>query len=197
VLDANLRDNLVLGELGAFGRPLDLGAIEREAAARLTSSGANGTLDRTARSLSGGNQQKVVVARALARLRPGARLAPDACAGGRAHAAAEAARVLVAAQPTRGVDLAAASDIHAQLREAASQGAAVLVSSADLDELRALASRILVLVRGRFVASFAPDVSDEEIGRHMLGLGSGHVDVDGDAAAVARPSAGSAAAVAR
>ncbi len=158
VLDADLRDNLVLGELGDLrGKlgTLDLGAIEGEAEKRLAASGANADLDRTARSLSGGNQQKIVVARALARLE---------------STRARRARVLVASQPTRGVDLAAAADIHERLREAAREGAGVLVLSADLDELRSLASRILVIARGRLVAAFGPDVSDEEIGRHMLGL---------------------------
>jgi simple sugar transport system ATP-binding protein len=157
VLDASLRDNVVLGELGAFARGplglLDLEAIEKEAGARIDRSGAPKDLDRTARTLSGGNQQKVVVARALARL-------------GRA-------RVLVAAQPTRGVDLAATHDIHDRLRDAAAAGAGVLVISADLDELRALCSRILVLARGHIVADLPPTASDEELGRLMLGIGRG------------------------
>jgi simple sugar transport system ATP-binding protein len=155
VLDASLRDNLVLGELAAFagrGGWLDLGALEAEAAARLARSGANGDLERAARTLSGGNQQKLVVARALARLGPAR------------------ARVLVAAQPTRGVDLGALRDIHARLRAAAAAGAGILVLSADLDELRALCSRILVLARGRIVADLPPTTSDEALGRAMLGL---------------------------
>jgi simple sugar transport system ATP-binding protein len=155
VLDASLRDNVVLGELASFSRAgglLDLRALEDAAMARLERSGAPCELDRTARSLSGGNQQKVVVARALARLGPGG------------------ARVLVAAQPTRGVDLGASEDIHARLREAAASGAGVLVLSADLDELRALCSRILVLSRGRIVAELPPTAPDEELGRRMLGI---------------------------
>lgn len=159
VLDASLRDNIVLGELGSFERFagwLDLGALETEATARIARSGAPQDLDRSARTLSGGNQQKVVVARALARL------------------AENRARVLVAAQPTRGVDLGASADIHARLREAARSGAGVLILSADLDELRALCSRILVLARGRIVAEVPPTTSDEELGRSMLGLDEGH-----------------------
>lgn len=150
VLDGTLRDNLVLGELGRFTRWgfVDLAALEAEAARRLAHSGAGAGLDRTARSLSGGNQQKIVVARAIAR----------------------APKVLVAAQPTRGVDLAASLDIHADLVAAASGGAGVLVISADLDELRKVAARILVITRGRIVADLPPTASDEEIGRLMLGL---------------------------
>lgn len=151
VLDASLRDNVVLGELARFARwhgVIDRDALEREARARIERSGAPTDLDRLARTLSGGNQQKIVVERALCR----------------------SARVLVAAQPTRGVDLAAAADIHAKLRDAAARGAGVLVISADLDELRNLASRIVVLARGRIVAELPPTATDEEIGRHMLGL---------------------------
>jgi simple sugar transport system ATP-binding protein len=155
VLDATLRDNLVLGELGSFARRggvLDLDALEAEARARLLRSGAPPDLDRAARTLSGGNQQKIVIARALARL---------------GHTKA---RALVAAQPTRGVDLGAASDIHARLRDAAASGAGVLILSADLAELRALCNRILVLARGRVVADLPPSTSDAELGRRMLGV---------------------------
>ena len=156
VLDASVRDNLLLGELGSFAHfgLLDLGKLEIEAKQRLTASGAPPDLDRPARSLSGGNQQKVVVARALARL------------------SRDRARVLVAAQPTRGVDLGASSDIHERLRAAAAAGAGVLVLSADLDELRVLCSRILVLARGRIVADLPPTTSDEDFGRRMLGVTS-------------------------
>jgi simple sugar transport system ATP-binding protein len=150
VLDASLRDNIVLGELGRFTRwgVLALSALELEARTRLDRSGAPPDLDRAARTLSGGNQQKIVVTRTLAR----------------------GAKVVVAAQPTRGVDLAASLDIHAELREVARRGAGVLVISADIDELRALASRILVLARGRFVGELPPTASDDELGRLMLGI---------------------------
>jgi simple sugar transport system ATP-binding protein len=149
VLDASLRDNIVLGELGAFAKNglLDLTKLEKEASKRLAQSGAPNDLDRLARTLSGGNQQKIVVERALARN----------------------ARALVASQPTRGVDLAAAAEIHARFRAAAAAGTGILVISADLDELRTLASRILVIARGQFVADVPPSTSDDEIGRLMLG----------------------------
>jgi general nucleoside transport system ATP-binding protein len=158
VLDATLRDNVVLGELGTFANAvglLDLGALDAEARLRIARSGAGAELDRTARTLSGGNQQKVVVARALARI------------------GEKRARALVAAQPTRGVDLGASHDIHAQLREAAAGGAGVLILSADLDELRALCNRVLVLARGRIVADLPPTTSDEDLGRRMLGVSAG------------------------
>lgn len=79
-----------------------------------------------ASSLSGGNQQKLLVARALER-RP---------------------RVLVAENPTRGLDVRAAAEVHARLRAAADAGAAVLVYSNDLDEVLALGDRILVAAAG-------------------------------------------------
>jgi ABC-type uncharacterized transport system ATPase subunit len=79
-----------------------------------------------AAALSGGNQQRLLVARELAR-RP---------------------RVVVAENPTRGLDIRAAAGIHARLRAAASGGAAVLVYSSDLDEVLALAQRVLVAFRG-------------------------------------------------
>ncbi|MGH7512272.1 MAG: ABC transporter ATP-binding protein [Gemmatimonadales bacterium] len=82
--------------------------------------------DAPAASLSGGNQQKVVVGRELAR-QP---------------------RVVVAENPTRGLDLRATEAIHRRLREAAAHGAAVLVYSSDLDEVLALAGRLLVAARG-------------------------------------------------
>jgi simple sugar transport system ATP-binding protein len=157
VLDASLRDNLLLGELGAFANRrgvLNLAAIEREADIRIAQSGAPMLLDRTAETLSGGNQQKIVVARALARVK----------AGG--------ARVLVAAQPTRGVDVGAVEAIHDRLRSAAAKGAAILILSTDLDELRTLCDRILVISRGRIVADLPPSTADEELGRLMLGMGT-------------------------
>jgi ABC-type uncharacterized transport system ATPase subunit/ABC-type uncharacterized transport system permease subunit len=85
-------------------------------------------------SLSGGNIQKVVVAREL-------ETDPE---------------VLLAAQPSRGVDVGAMEFIHSQLRARRDAGAAVLVVSADLSELLALADRILVMYRGKIVAEFAP-----------------------------------------
>jgi len=154
VLDATLRDNLVLGELGSFSSKagiLDLAALEKEATKRIDGAGVTAGLDRAARTLSGGNQQKIVVARALARLGSDKKL-------------------FVASQPTRGVDLGASGDIHRRLREAARDGAGVLVLSADLDELRALCTRILVIARGKIVAELPPTASDEELGRRMLGI---------------------------
>lgn len=155
-LDASLADNALLGELDRYSRfgVLDRGAIEREARARLASLDVSGggegplDLDRNARSLSGGNQQKIVCARAFA-------------------AVARGAGLLVLAQPTRGVDIGAARVIHDGIRKAA-QTAGVLLVSTETSELRALASRILVFFRGKAI-ELAPDASDEELGHAMLG----------------------------
>jgi simple sugar transport system ATP-binding protein len=82
-------------------------------------------------------------------------------------------RALVLAQPTRGVDIGTARTIHHAVAEAATDGCAVLLISADLNELRSLSHRIVVLRKGRIVAELDPSVSDATIGRAMLGTGLG------------------------
>ena len=101
-------------------------------------------------TLSGGNMQKVVVARELA----------------------EQPRLLLVAQPTRGVDLGATQFIWKTIAGARDTGAAVLLASADLSELLALSDRLLVFYRGRIVAAFrnSQEISPETLGTYMLGL---------------------------
>ena len=89
------------------------------------------------RALSGGNQQKVVVAREVAR----------------------DPRVLIAAQPTRGLDVGAIEFVHRRLVEERDEGRAVLLVSLELEEVLSLADRILVLYEGQIVAEYAPDVT--------------------------------------
>ena len=101
--------------------------------------------DVPAATLSGGNQQKVVVARELAR-QP---------------------RVVVAENPTRGLDLRAAAAIHARLRAAAAGGAAVLVYSSDLDEVLALAGRLVVAARGTLIEP-PPGATRAQVGELMV-----------------------------
>jgi simple sugar transport system ATP-binding protein len=152
VLDASVRDNLVLGELGDFARSgvVDRRRLEAEAVARRDRAAVvPPDLDLPARALSGGNRQKIVIARALAR-------APRVSA-------------IVLAQPTRGVDAAAARAIHAAIAEVAATGKAVLVVSADLDELRSLCDRIVVLARGAIAADLPPDAPEARFGEAMLG----------------------------
>ena len=96
-------------------------------------------LDAPARTLSGGNQQKVVLGKWMVR--------PP--------------RLLLLDEPTRGVDVAAKAEIHRQLREAATRGIAMLASSSEYDELLELCDRILVLFRGRIVADLRPEDATE------------------------------------
>ncbi|MFI5246707.1 MAG: ABC transporter ATP-binding protein [Gemmatimonadales bacterium] len=101
-----------------------------------------------ARTLSGGNQQKVVIAREMSR----------------------PFTVLLAAQPTRGVDVGAIEFIHAELRKARDAGKAVLLVSAELKEVLTLSDRIAVMYGGRLVAMFPRrEASEEVIGPYMTG----------------------------
>ena len=99
------------------------------------------------RALSGGNQQKVVVAREVAR----------------------DPRVLIAAQPTRGLDVGAIEFVHRRLVEERDEGRAVLLVSLELDEVLSLSDRILVIYEGEIVGEYAPDVTEEELGIAMTG----------------------------
>ena len=100
-------------------------------------------------TLSGGNQQKVVVGRELS----------------------VPLKLLIAAQPTRGVDFASASSIQQKIMEAARQGTGVLLVSSDLDELLGTADRIMVMFRGRIVGMLpAETATKERLGQLMLGM---------------------------
>jgi simple sugar transport system ATP-binding protein len=98
-------------------------------------------------SLSGGNQQKVVIAREVSR-------DPS---------------VLIAAQPTRGLDVGAIEFVHRRLVEQRDAGKAVLLVSLELEEVVSLSDRILVIYEGQIVGEYPPDVSEEEIGFAMIG----------------------------
>ncbi|MDY0088591.1 MAG: ABC transporter ATP-binding protein [Coriobacteriia bacterium] len=101
-------------------------------------------------TLSGGNQQKLVLARELGR-------DPD---------------LLVAAQPTRGLDVGAIEFVHEQILDERGRGKAVLLVSLELDEVQSLADRILIIYEGRIVKEFvAGEASDEELGYYMTGGG--------------------------
>ena len=152
VLDFNLAENLVLHDYGKepFSR---LGWINprrwfRWAAGLLREFDVRGGGPTTrGGSLSGGNQQKVVVAREVSR-------DPS---------------VLIAAQPTRGLDVGAIEFVHGRLVEQRDAGKAVLLVSLELEEILSLSDRILVLYEGRIVAEFPPDVTEEEVGIAMTG----------------------------
>jgi general nucleoside transport system ATP-binding protein len=100
-------------------------------------------------ALSGGNQQKVVAAREIAR-------DPS---------------VLVAAQPTRGLDVGAIEYLHRRLVEERDEGRGILLVSLELDEILSLSDRILVMYEGRIVGEHARETTEEEIGLEMLGGG--------------------------
>ncbi|MDR3493805.1 MAG: ABC transporter ATP-binding protein [Ancalomicrobiaceae bacterium] len=98
---------------------------------------------------SGGNQQKIVCAREIER-------DPS---------------VLLVGQPTRGVDIGAIEFIHKRLIALRDRGKAILLVSAELDEIRSLSDRILVMCGGRIVGECAPETPESEIGLMMAGLG--------------------------
>jgi simple sugar transport system ATP-binding protein len=84
-------------------------------------------------------------------------------------------QVLLAAQPTRGVDVGAIELIHARLRESRDAGKAILLVSADLSEILALSDRVAVMYGGRFVAVLPrAQASVEVLGRHMTGVSGAH-----------------------
>jgi simple sugar transport system ATP-binding protein len=107
-------------------------------------------------ALSGGNQQKVVVAREL-----------------RDRGASQPMRLVLAAQPTRGVDARASATLRSALVRAADRGAGVLLVSSDLSELRAISDRIVVLRAGRVAAELPPTADVDAIGAAMLGESKG------------------------
>jgi general nucleoside transport system ATP-binding protein len=105
-------------------------------------------VDTPAATLSGGNLQKVVIAREMCHETP----------------------LVIAEQPTRGVDIGAIEFIHAEIIAARDKGQAILLVSAELTEILALSTRILVMFEGRIVAELDPTSSDEAtIGLHMTG----------------------------
>jgi ABC-type uncharacterized transport system ATPase subunit len=78
--------------------------------------------------------------------------------------------VLVAAQPIRGLDVAAAEAVHRMILDARDRGAAVLLISEDLDEITKLSDRMIVMHRGEITAELLPDASREQIGLAMAGV---------------------------
>jgi ABC-type uncharacterized transport system ATPase subunit len=152
VLDFTLAENLALREyrsppISNHGL-LSVGEMNERARELLKEydvrGGEAGTL---ASSLSGGNQQKVAVAREVA----------------------SNPKLLIAHQPTRGLDVGAIEFVHGRLLRERERGRGILLVSLEFEEIRALADRILVIYEGRIVAEFPPDVSEEELGVAMTG----------------------------
>jgi ABC-type uncharacterized transport system ATPase subunit len=148
-----LTENIVLGSSGSEpwiqGHTVDWRVAETRTAALLNELAvvAPGPWV-SAGSLSGGNQQRVVVGRELSK-RPS---------------------VVVAENPTRGLDIRAGATIHAWLRRSAAEGAAVVFHSSDLDEVLDLATRIVVVRRGTLVEA-AHGATRDDLGALMLGGG--------------------------
>jgi ABC-type uncharacterized transport system ATPase subunit len=152
VLDFTLAENIGLHEYrnepnSRFGwlRPSRLIALARRLLKEYDVRG--GTPTTLASSLSGGNQQKIVIAREVER----------------------DPRVLVAGQPTRGLDVGAIEFVHNRLVQERDEGRAVLLISLELEEILSLSDRILVMFGGRIVGEYGPDVTEEELGIAMTG----------------------------
>jgi simple sugar transport system ATP-binding protein len=152
ILDYSVAENLILGQQHRYARGMRLdGDAVLENARRAIAAYDIRPADplTTARALSGGNQQKIVIAREMAR----------------------SFQVLLAAQPTRGVDVGAIEFIHARLREARDAGKAILLVSADLAEILALSDRVAVMYEGKIVAVVPRrDASEEVLGPYMTGV---------------------------
>jgi simple sugar transport system ATP-binding protein len=151
VLDYTIAENLILGQQHRFssGVRLDNDSILDNARRQIEAFDIRPAVPSVpARALSGGNQQKIVIAREMSR----------------------GFQVLLAAQPTRGVDVGAIEFIHARLREARNAGKAILLVSADLAEVLALSDRIAVMYGGKFATVLdRRDASEEVLGPYMTG----------------------------
>jgi simple sugar transport system ATP-binding protein len=148
-----LADNLVLDMYAdppyAGRASRNLGAVRENAKRRIQEFDIRaGAIDDPVSSLSGGNQQKVVLARELGR----------------------PIKLLVAAQPTRGLDVGSIEYVHKRIVAERDQGTAVLIVSSELDEVLALGDRIAVIYRGRVMGVVDSSVGRERIGLMMAGI---------------------------
>ena len=154
ILDYSIAENLVLGLQADYARRgiLSSERIEQNAQQQIKTFDIRPPAkELPARTLSGGNQQKVVIAREMGR----------------------SFSILLASQPTRGVDVGAIEFIHSQLREARADGKAVLLVSAELKEILALADRVAVMYRGKLTKVMPIEQADEEtLGEYMTGTRS-------------------------
>ena len=152
--DASVSDNLLMGkernpEFNTLGIAQNNAAIRKYASEIYEKFDIRGAgIDVNVGSMSGGNMQKVVVAREFSFDAP----------------------VLIISQPTRGVDVGAIEFIHEQIIQQRNEGAAILLSSADLDEVFRLSDRIITLYEGKVTGEFkASEITKEEIGYFMTG----------------------------
>ncbi|HEX6523715.1 MAG TPA: ABC transporter ATP-binding protein [Streptosporangiaceae bacterium] len=150
--DFSVAENAVLDMYNnkpyASGINLNLNAIEKNATDRIVEFDVRTqSPDTPVGTLSGGNQQKVILAREL----------------GREH------KLLIASQPTRGLDVGSIEFVHKRIVQQRDRGVAVLIVSSELDEIYALADRIAVMYEGRITGFRPPTVPVEELGRLMAG----------------------------
>lgn len=147
----SIAENLVLNHISRYARAgnLKLDEIARNAEERIQEFDIRTTSrELTVSSLSGGNQQKVVLARELSR----------------------PLSLLIANQPTRGVDVGAIEFLHERIVAERDQGTAVLIISTELDEVESLADRIAVMYRGKIVGIVAPSTPRDVLGLMMAGV---------------------------
>jgi simple sugar transport system ATP-binding protein len=152
ILEYDIADNLILGRQHEYAQKgvLDRKAIHANAIAKIRDYDIRPAApDALAGRLSGGNQQKIVIAREMTRN----------------------FSLLLASQPTRGVDVGAIEMIHTRIRAARDSGQAVLLVSADLTEVMALSDRIAVLYKGKIAAMLPRAEATETIlGEYMTGV---------------------------
>jgi simple sugar transport system ATP-binding protein len=155
VLDMSVAENLVLDRVGKFARLgfVDHGRVRRRAEQLIADFDIQtSSPDAPLRSLSGGNQQRVVLARELG----------------------NDPTVLVAAQPTRGLDVGAIEYMSHRIREAAARGIGVLLISTELEEILDLSHRIVVVSRGRVIGEMTrAEATSERLGLLLGGVDSG------------------------
>ncbi len=160
VVEYSTQENLILGDhftdefCGALGL-LKFDAIEKNARALIEEFDVRPrSIENPAKSYSGGNAQKIIVAREMTR----------------------DPKILVASQPTRGVDIGAIEFIHESIVEARDKGLGVLLVSADLGEVMSLSDRILVMYEGEIVGEMLQkDATEEKLGLLMAGVHDNHV----------------------
>jgi general nucleoside transport system ATP-binding protein len=154
VLDFSLAENIALHDYdhppaSRFGWLYPKRLVEKAAKLLREFDVRGGGPETAAAGLSGGNQQKVILAREIDR-NP---------------------KVLLAAQPTRGLDVGAIEFVHRRLVGERDTGRGVLLVSLELEEILSLSDRILVIYEGRIVGEYPPGVSEEELGVAMTGGG--------------------------
>jgi general nucleoside transport system ATP-binding protein len=166
--DFSVAENLILDVFDrppyASGISMDLNAVRTLATTQVADYDVRTTSVQTpAGTLSGGNQQKVILAREISRNNT----------------------ILLASQPTRGLDVGSIEFVHKQIVAQRDSGVAVVIVSSELDEIYALSDRIAVMYEGKIVGYAAPDIPEAELGLMMAGASAtaAHVVAEGQSAA--------------